>query len=85
MPAVPDWLARRDGGFAPGVRDHVLFVTVSNKPLYKLEARPAKGQYQCLVAQTVNGKLIDDAAAVYPSAEAAFAGGLERLKQRLGW
>jgi len=37
------------------------------------------------VSQTQNGKLIDDAAAVYPTADAAVAGGLERLKQRLGW
>ena len=82
---APDWLTKRDGGLSPGVRDHTLFVTVSKKPLYRLEARPAKGQYECLVTQTVNGKLIDDASAVYPSADAAFAGGLERLKQRLGW
>lgn len=84
-PAAPDWLAKRDGSLTPGVRDHILFVTVSKKPMYRLEARPAKGQYECLVMQTVNGKLIDDAGAVYPSADSAFAGGLERLKERLGW
>lgn len=85
VPAAPDWLAKRDGGLSPGVRDFTLFVTVSKKPLYRLEARPAKGQFECLVTQTVNGKLIDDAGAVYPSADAAFAGGLERLRQNLGW
>ena len=85
VPAVPEWLARHDGGFAPGIRDHVLFVTVGKDPHYRLEARPAKGQFACNVSQTENGKLIDDTSTVYPTADAAFAGGLERLKQRLGW
>lgn len=83
--AAPDWLAKRDGALAPGIRDHILFVSLSQKPQYRLEVRPAKGQYACLVTQTVNGRLIDDATAVYPTADAAFAGGLERLKQKLGW
>lgn len=85
VPVVPEWLTKRDGGFTPGIRADVLFVTVSKKPHYRLEARPAKGQFACSVTQTENGKLIDDASAVYPTADAAFAGGLERLKQRLGW
>ena len=85
VPAVPEWLAKRDGSLAPGVGDHILFVTVSQTPQYRLETRPARGQFACTVTQTQNGRPIDDASAVYPSADAAFAGGLERLKQRLGW
>jgi hypothetical protein len=85
VPAVPDWLAKRDGSLAPGLRDHTLVVSVSNKPHYRLDARPAMGRFACVVTQTQNGKPIDDGAAVYPTADAAFAGGLDRLKQRLGW
>jgi hypothetical protein len=85
VPAVPKWLAKHDGGLAPGLREFTLLVTVGNQPHYRLDVRPAKGQFACNVAQTENGKLIDDAAAVYPTLDAAFAGGLERLKQRLGW
>jgi hypothetical protein len=87
MPSLtaPDWLIKRDGALTPGVRDHILFVTVSAKPQYKLEARPAKGRYACLVTQTVNGRPIDDAATEYPTAAAALAGGLDRLKANLGW
>ena len=85
VPAVPEWLAKRDGGFAPGLRDSTLFVTVAKQPHYRLETRPAKGQFVCNVSQTHNGKLIDDAAAVYPTPDAALAGGLERLKRQLGW
>lgn len=85
VPTVPEWLAKRDGGFAPGLREFTLFVTVARQPHYRLDARPAKGQFVCNVTQTHNGKMIDNAAAVYPTLDAAFAGGLERLKQQLGW
>jgi hypothetical protein len=85
LPTVPDWLIKRDGAFTPGIRDHVLFVTLSGHPQYRLEARPAKGKYACYVAQANSGKLIDDATAEYPTREAAMAGGLDRLKARLGW
>lgn len=85
LPTAPDWLTKRDGGLTAGARDHIVFVTVSAKPQYKLETRPAKGKYACVVTQTVNGRLIDDAAAEYPTPAAALAGGLERLKANLGW
>jgi hypothetical protein len=85
LPTTPNWLTQRDGKLTPGIREHILFVALSGRPQYRLEVRPARGQYACLVAQTTNGKLIDDAAAVYPTPDAAFTGGLERLKSRLGW
>ena len=85
VPAVPEWLTKRDGGLAPGIRDFTLFVMVAKQPHYRLDVRPAKGQFVCNVSRTHNGKLIDDAAAVYPTPDAAFAGGLDRLKQQLGW
>jgi hypothetical protein len=85
LPSAPDWLAKRDGTLAPGIRDHIAFVTISGKPHYKIEVRPAKGKYASAVTQTVNGRPIDDAAAEYPTPDAAFAGGLSRLKDRLGW
>jgi hypothetical protein len=85
LPTAPDWLTKRDGNLTPGIREHVVFVTVSAKPHYRMETRPAKGKYACVVTQTINGKLIDDATAEYPTADAAFAGGLERLRSKLGW
>ena len=54
-------------------------------PQYRLEARPAHGRYECVVLKAVSGKPIDAGADVYPTADAAFAGGLERLKAQLGW
>jgi len=85
LPNAPEWLTKRDGALAPGLRDFIAFVTISNRPEYKLESRPANGKFTCPVTYTVNGKAIDDAKETYPTADAALAGGLERLRATLGW
>lgn len=84
LPPVPDWLTTRDGGLTPGIRDHIVFVTLSGRPEYRLEARPASGKYTCQVTQTINGRRLDGAAA-YPDRSAALAGGLDELRAALGW
>lgn len=85
MVTAPEWLTKRDCTLTPGIRDHIVFVAVSGKPQYKMEARPAKGKFACVVTQTINGKMIDNAVAEYPTKEAALNGGLDRLKDKLGW
>ena len=82
---VPDWLKIRDGGLKPGIRPETCFVMVGGQPLYKLEVRPAAGAYTCAVSETVNGRRLDDARTTYPSADAARDGGLEQLREALGW
>src|SRR5882672_8958190 len=82
---VPDWLAARGGALKPGVRPETVFVMLEGHPMYKLEVRPAAGQFACAVSHTVNGKRLDDPKATYPTAEAAVAGGLEQLRNALGW
>jgi len=84
-PPVPDWLARRDGAVAPGVNGVVRFVLVAGQPLYKLEVRPAAGKFTCAVLNSVNGGRLDDAAKTYATTEEALAGGLEQLREALGW
>jgi|YNPBryunderm2012_1023409.scaffolds.fasta_scaffold37187_1 hypothetical protein len=83
-PAVPEWLKRRDGTLKPGLRETILFVMLAGQPQYKLELRPAKGQFTCEITQTINGKRLDDGT-IYPDPDAAFAGGLEQLRRSLGW
>jgi hypothetical protein len=83
--ATPDWLAKRDGSLKPGVQPHMLFVLVGGAPQYKVEVRPAAGKYTCAVQQSVNGRRLDDPALTYPTADAALAGGLEQLRNALGW
>lgn len=84
-PTVPDWLKLRDGALKPGVRPETTFVLVGGQPMYKLEVRPSAGQFACAVTNTVNGKRRDDPKAIYPTADAAAAGGLEQLRNALGW
>jgi hypothetical protein len=83
--AVPDWLARRDGGLKPGIREDMFFVMLGGAPQYKVEARPAAGKYICAVQQSVNGRRLDDPAVTYQTADAAIAGGLDQLRAALGW
>jgi hypothetical protein len=82
---VPEWLTRHGGTLQPGLRDHMLFVLIGGAPQYKLETRPAAGKHICAVQQSVNGRRLDDAAATYPTADAALAGGLDQLRAALGW
>jgi hypothetical protein len=83
--SVPDWLAKRGGALKPGVQPDMQFVLIGGAPQYKLESRPAAGKHICAVQQSVNGRRLDDAAATYPTADAALAGGLDQLRAALGW
>ncbi len=82
---APDWLQTRGGLLKAGVRPETTFVMLEGNPQYKLEVRPAAGTFACTVSNTVNGKRLDDPKATYPDAGAAVAGGLEQLRNALGW
>lgn len=84
LPTVPDWLKLRDGSLSPGISDSILFVVLGGQPQYRLNARPAGGQCVCEVTQTNNGKQLGDVTK-HATPAAAFAGGLEALRTRLGW
>ena len=85
MATAPDWLTKRDGSLTPGIRDGIVFVVLSGQPQYRLDVRPAAGKHVCAVTQTVNGRRLDDGATTYPTADAAVAGGLDQLREKLGW
>ena len=82
---VPDWLQARGGSLKPGVRAETTLVVLEGNPLYKLEVRPAGGKFACAVSGTVNGRRLDDAAKNYPTAADALTGGLDQLREVLGW
>jgi hypothetical protein len=84
-PPVPDWLKSRGGSLQPGIEPKTLVVLIGGAPLYKVEARPAAGKFTCAVTNTVNGKRLDDPARTYATPEEALAGGLEQLREKLGW
>ena len=82
---APDWLTKRDGHLEPGIRDYITVVTLSGQPQYRLEVRPARGAFTAFVTQMNNGKRLDSASTTYPDPAAALAGGLEQLRETLGW
>lgn len=84
LPAAPEWLTAREGTLAPGLRGHVALVMLRGEPFYKLEVRPARGKHTCAVVKTVNGARLDGGK-IYDTPAAAVAGGLEELREKLGW
>jgi hypothetical protein len=83
--SVPDWLQQRGGSLKPGIRPETTFVMLEGNPLYKLEVRPAGGKFACAVSNTVNGKRLDNPATSYNTAADALIGGLDQLRNALGW
>lgn len=80
----PDWLSRHDGALKPGLNAQTWLVTFNGHPLYRLFATTAKGQFTCAVTQANNGQRVDGGKE-YPSIDAALTGGLNELRERLGW
>jgi hypothetical protein len=83
-PATPDWLALRGGELRRGLDDYNWMALLDGSPIYRFFITPAKGKFTCVVKQSVNGKRIDQGAE-YPAPAEALAGGLEELRQYLGW
>jgi hypothetical protein len=81
---APAWLTQREGDLKPGVKADTWAVTLSGHPLYVLFVTTAKGQFTCVITLTNNGQRLDGGK-TYPSLDAAFAGGLEELREKLGW
>jgi len=82
---VPDWLVQRQGAIQPGLDPETRFVLIGGQPLYRLDVRPAAGQFTCAVTNSTNGRRLDDGQTTHASPEAALSGGLELLREKLGW
>jgi hypothetical protein len=84
MLPTPDWLTLH-GGELRLAKDHLTAsVYFSGRLQYVVAPVPAKGKHTCRVTETVNGTRMDGGV-VYDSREAAFQGGLEELRAKLGW
>ncbi len=81
---TPEWLTKREGSLRQGVNGSTWMVTLSGHPYYRLFATPAGGQITCAITQANNGKRLDGGKK-YPSEDAAIQGGLEELRDTLGW
>jgi hypothetical protein len=81
---TPDWLAKHGGEFHLGKGGSSASVFFAGQMQYVLIPVPAKGKFGCRISQTINGKRLDGAG-TYANAEDALRGGLEDLRQALGW
>lgn len=81
---IPDWLSRHDGALRTGPNSQTWLVTFNGHPLYRLFATTAKGQFTCAVTQANNGQRVDQGKQ-YASIDAALSGGLDELREKLGW
>jgi hypothetical protein len=81
---APEWLTQHGGRLQASSDGQSWLVYFAGEPQYLLQPRPAGGKFSCRVAQTVNDKRLDRGA-VHATPEEAVRGGLEDLRQALGW
>lgn len=81
---APDWLSKRGAQLRPGLSAQTVYVEFAGIPQYRLDVVPAGGQFACAITQAVNARRIDEPTK-YPDAAATLAGGLEQLRNKLGW
>jgi hypothetical protein len=81
---TPDWLQTRGGRLLPGYDGRTSLVLINDTPQYKLTPVPAAGRFACQIMQTVNGKRLEKGP-TFATAEEAVNGGLQELRQSLGW
>ncbi|HTU94156.1 MAG TPA: hypothetical protein VMF69_29020 [Gemmataceae bacterium] len=81
---TPDWLTQRGVHVQASKNGLSWLIYLDKEPQYLLMAVPVKGQFGCRITQTINGRRLDGGA-TYPSIEAALQGGLDELRQALGW
>jgi hypothetical protein len=81
---APDWLSKREAKLRPGPGGRGVFVEFAGIPQYRLDVRPAVGTFTCEVTQAVNGRRVDNGT-TYPTADEALSGGLNQLREKLGW
>ena len=80
---VPDWLTKRGCSLRTGP-DGAWFVYFAVEPQYRLKPVPAGGRFGCEIEQTVNSRRFDGKE-TFATPDEAVTGGLEQLRQKLGW
>jgi hypothetical protein len=81
---TPEWLARHGGELRPCTPPNMWAVFLGCEPLYHLAVVPVKGKFGCKVTLTNNGRRLDGGSS-HPTVEEALRGGLDDLRNALGW
>lgn len=81
---TPDWLAQHGGELRLAKDCLSASVYFAGQLQYVLVPTPAGGKHACRVTETFNGRRLDSDG-VWDTRQAAFQGGLEQLRAKLGW
>lgn len=81
---VPSWLTQHGGELHEGHDGRSCTVYFAGQLQYVLVPIPAKGGHACRITETVSGRRLESGK-TYATAEQAFQGGLEDLREKLGW
>jgi hypothetical protein len=80
----PGWLKQHGGRLSPSKDGRSWLVYLGDEPQYLLMPTPVKGKFGCRISQTISSRRLDGDV-VYPSIEDAVRGGLDDLREELGW
>ena len=81
---TPDWLITHGAQMRPAVDSNSFLVLFNGDPQYQLVVTPAKGKFTCAVLQSNNASRLDKGS-IHPSIDSALQGGLNELRETLGW
>jgi hypothetical protein len=81
---VPDWIKARGGDLKPSRDGHSWTFYLAGQPQFLVEPVPANGKFACRVSLTNNGKRLEKGS-VYETSLEAMRGGLDDLRDYLGW
>ena len=81
---APDWVKQHGGDLRQSKDGRSWLLYFDGEPQYLIQPVPAEGKHACRLSETNNGKRLDGSA-TYPTLEDAVRGGLEELRQKLGW
>jgi hypothetical protein len=82
--AAPDWLTKHGGDLGVSKDNRRYVVYFAKEPQYVVEVIPTRSKFGTHVAQTINGRRLDNTG-VFSSPDEAAAAGLEDLRKSLGW
>lgn len=81
---APDWLLRHTGDLKLASDDRTWHVLFGHEPQYALWTTPVAGKFGCDIRQNNNGRRLE-CSGQFATPEEALRGGLEALRQALGW
>lgn len=82
--SAPEWLSRHNATLTASKDGKSWLVHMNRELVYVLALIPVEGKHGIKLMQTINGKQIPVEGA-HPSADKAYAAGLEKLRATLGW